>query len=118
MNEALHLLGEAWLTLPTWQLAATSSVSTAHPAALAPIRLILDDRTGPSDDGDDDDGDGDRDGGNFVEREDQVPSEYSHDEFGQFIMPSTTPPSRQERARKAVQEALTNLAVQQTIRSP
>lgn len=37
-------------------------------------------------------------------------------DLGHFILPSI-PPSRQARARSAVQEALTNLALKQSIRS-
>lgn len=94
------------------QLAATSRVSTAHPAAPAPIRLVLDDRTGPPDDGDDSDGDDD---GDFVRVRDLVRVAFWHGGLGESTPPSK-PPSRQ--ARKAVHKALTNLAAKQTIRSP
>lgn len=97
--------GEAWLVLPTWQLAATGSVSTAPQRVVpAPIRLVLDDRTGPPDDGADGDGD-------FVrERDDLVASAYWNGTRGRLIGPPATPPSRQAQARSAVQDALTNLA--------
>ena len=120
--------------LPTWQLAASSSVSTApQPVAPEPTRLVLDDRTGPrdddDDDDDDDDGDGDGDGdsdsdgaGNFVrERDAQGTTAYWHGDLGQLMRLPATPPSRQARARIAVQDALTNLArvsSKQPIRSP
>jgi hypothetical protein len=55
-HDGAHVLaGEAWLILPTWQLAASSSVSTApQPVTPAPIRIVIDDRTGPPADGDGD----------------------------------------------------------------
>jgi hypothetical protein len=74
-QDGAHVLaGEAWLVLPTWQLAATGSASN--------------DRTGPPADDDGDDGDGQGDDGNFVrERDDLLAAAYWDCDLGQFILP-------------------------------
>ena len=90
------------------QMAALPPAPTPQPVAPAPIRFVFDDRTGqPDDDGD------------FARvRDDLVAVAFWHGRLGESMPPLTKPPSRQAGAGKAVQEALTNLAVKQTIRSP
>lgn len=99
-HDGEHILsGEAWLVLPTWQLAATGSISQWP----QPIPIVLDATAGQPVDDEGDDGD-------FVRvRDDQVPVCYWHGDLGES-MPPAKPPSRQAQARKAVQDALTNLA--------
>jgi hypothetical protein len=99
-QDGAHVLaGEAWLVLPTWQLAATGSASN--------------DRTGPpaDDDGDGDDGDGDGDGdgddANFVrERDDLLAAAYCDCELGQFILPRAATHRAIVRAAAEIDKAM------------
>lgn len=48
LDGARTVAGDAWLALPAWLLAATGSVNPAPQPATQPIRVVLDDGTGPS----------------------------------------------------------------------
>jgi hypothetical protein len=91
-NAAQVLAGEAWLVLPTWQLAAIC-ISGLPPSQ--PIRLVFDDSAVT--------GQPDLDDGDFTrERDDQVPVAYWNSALGQLMPPLAKPPLRQAQARAAV----------------
>jgi hypothetical protein len=104
------LAGEAWLVLPTWQVAATGYFAPVLQSIARPVRIMLDAVDQLADDEGVD--------GDFTRaHDDQVPVEHWDTDLNQPMPPPVKPPSRQAQARAMVQDALARLSSKQSIPS-